>query len=504
MAGNPRSAEAVVAIDLGASNGRCLLVRYDGKRLSAEELHRFDNRPIRFNDRLRWNVVALWEEILTGLAAAAQQRSLVRSVGVDSWGVDFALLGPNDTLLDLPIAYRDQGTAGCMEQVVSLVTRERIYSETGIQFLPFNTLYQLYARARDAGQSLHMARHLLMIPDLFAFLLTGSKAGEYTNATTTQMVGAESRHWSELLTRFLGLRPEILPKLMPPGTVVSSLRQDVVTATGLRGAVLTATATHDTASAIAGIPAEQDSWAYISCGTWSLIGQELPYANVSSAALAQNFTNEGGVGATYRFLKNIQGMWILQQCQREWAARGQRLTSSGLVRAAMKAKAFGFLIDPDDATLLNPLSMLGAIKALCGRTRQQFDPDPGAVTRAILESLALKHRRTLAVLCRLTGVPAEVIHLAGGGSRNRLLCQWTADAAGLPVLAGPAEATAIGNAVVQGIALGWFQDLHAARRAIRHSLQLEEFAPGNTEPWHEADERFERVIQRALTRATHA
>ena len=317
--------ESAVAVDLGASGGRCMLAYHRRDRLELEEVHRFPNHPILFNGHLRWNVAALLDEVRTGLRKCAQQ-ARIRSVGVDTWGVDYALLGPGDALLDLPIAYRDNRTVGCMEQVFARIPRQQIYAETGIQFLPFNTIFQLFAGARANPELLRVAECFLMMPDLFAFLLTGEKVGERTNASTTQLLSLATGNWSSKLLEGLNLPTEIMPPLVGAGTVLGELRPEVASEVKEKHATFIATATHDTASAVAGVPAGHgDDWAFISCGTWSLIGRELAAPITTAAALAENFTNEAGVAGTIRFLKNIQGMWMLQECQREWAGRGRNL-----------------------------------------------------------------------------------------------------------------------------------------------------------------------------------
>ena len=473
-----------------------MLARYQRDRLQLEEVHRFPNRAISFNGHLRWDVVALLDEVRTGLRKCAQQ-ARIRSVGVDTWGVDYALLGPGDALLDMPVAYRDNRTIGCMEQVLARIPRQQIYAETGIQFLPFNTIFQLFAGAKENPELLRAAECFLMMPDLFAFLLTGEKTGERTNASTTQLLSLATGNWSSKLLQELNLPSEIMPPLVGAGTVLGELRAEVASDIGGCASFI-ATATHDTASAVAGIPAdESDAWAFISCGTWSLIGRELAAPITTAAALAENFTNEAGVAGTIRFLKNIQGMWMLQECQREWAGRGRNFSNAELVRLASQARSFAMVIDPDDETFLSPASMLDAIKQFCRRTRQTMVDTPGAIARAILESLALKHRRALRVLETLTGGPVRVLHMVGGGTRNRLLCQWTADATNKQVLAGPAEATAIGNAAVQGIALGWFVDLQAARESIAKSVRMVSYKPRAQQDWADAEERFEEIVQRA-------
>jgi rhamnulokinase len=495
--------DAIVAVDLGASSGKCFLGRFDGKQLKSEEIHRFINQPLLSNGHLRWNVAALHQEVTAGLAACRQRGHGFRSVGVDTWGVDYALLGPSDALVDLPITYRDGRTAGCMEDVLSILGRERVYCETGIQFLPFNTLYQLFALRRAQPEVLASARTLLLMPDLFAFLLCGTRMGEHTNASTTQMLNVRDRRWSLSLLDALDLPDQVLPELIPAGTVLAKLRPEIAAQIGLGNCQFTATATHDTASAVAGIPASGKNWAFISCGTWSLVGMELDGPITTTAALAENFTNEAGVGGTIRFLKNVQGMWILQQCQQEWAA-GRDNIGGDLAHMAASAPAFSFFLDPDDRQFLNPPSMTAAIGDYCARTRQVMERSPRVVTRCVLESLALKHRSVLRTLSRLTDSAIEVVHIVGGGSLNRLLCQWTADASGLPVLAGPADATAVGNILIQGIALGWFDGLDQARAVLRESMHVERYQPVHKERWDEAEERFEGVLRIAQSETLKA
>ncbi len=493
--------ETVIAVDLGASNGRCMLGRYARGRIALEEIHRFSNRPIRFHGHLHWNVPTLFEEVKAGLARCARKQDGIRAIGIDTWGVDFGLLGPGGAMLDQPFCYRDRRTEGCMERAFALVSPTEMYAETGIQFLPFNTLFQLTALAHQNPRLLESAEHLLLMPDLFAFLLTGEIACEYTNSSTTQLLSLKTKSWSAALFERLALPLRIMSPVMAPGTILGGLRPEVEEETGLRRTVFHATATHDTASAIAGIPAQNGEWAFISCGTWSLMGCELPAPITTATALEHNFTNEGGVEGTIRFLKNIQGLWMLQECQRQWRARGQAVSDSELVRLAASAPSFAFFLDPDDPQFLSPPSMTVAIREFLKRTGQRAKLSLAVTARALLESLVLKHRRVLRTLQSITGRDFETIHIVGGGSRNRLLCQWTADATGKLVIAGPAEATAMGNVLVLGLALGWFADLSEARAVVRNSVRMNRYRPRGQAAWDSAEARYEEILGRVTCAA---
>ena len=487
-----------LAADLGASSGRLVAGRFDGRRIELEEIHRFDNGGVRVGDRLHWDVLHQWTELQEGLRRAASLGHSIASVGVDTWGVDFALLGPGGELLGNPYHYRDRRTDGVMEQAFATVPREEIFRRTGIQFLPFNTLYQLIAMRESP--LLGAAERLLMMPDLFHWLLSGTASNEYTNATTTQMLDPKNGRWADELLGAFELPASILAAPTPPGTRLGTLLPSVARSTGLPGDVeVVLPGTHDTASAVLAVPAtgavsEQPSWSYISSGTWSLMGVELPGPVIDDRVLARNFTNEGGVGGTIRLLKNIAGLWLVQECRRAWAAQGRDLDWNALMQAAAAAPPRQSLIDPDHADFLAPDDMPQAITDYCRRTGQSVPTSTGEFIRTALESLALRYRKVLEWLAELTGRRVERIHVVGGGTRNTLLCQMTADACGLPVIAGPVEATALGNVLMQAIALGDVADIGQARQIVAQSADPAHYEPRDTAAWDEAFARWEGIV----------
>jgi rhamnulokinase len=483
--------ESVVAIDIGASSGRCILGNWDGAALGFEEVHRFANRGIQFNGHLRWNVPSLFEEIKRGLVKCAT-KAKIRSIGIDTWGVDFGLLGPGRMMLELPVCYRDNRTDGYLDRVSARISREEIYAATGIQFLPFNTLYQLCALTDKNPRLLEIAERLLLMPDLFAFLFTGEIACELTNASTTQMLNARDHRWANTLLERLRIPTRVLPDIITPGTDLGELSPEIVSEIGLDGCRFVATATHDTASAVAGVPYESGDWAYISCGTWSLVGIEAAQAITTGSALSANFTNEAGVDCV-RFLKNVTGLWVVQEVQRELEKSGRSLSNDELAGCATSSRDDFPLLDVDDAGFLSPTSMRDAINEYCARTSQPSPTTVGATIGGIMHGLALKHRQVLRTLADIGDRSFDVIHMVGGGSRNTLLCQLTADASGIPVLAGPSEATALGNIAVQGIANGWFSGLREAREAISNSVKAVQYTPRMTGEWDGLEERYERV-----------
>lgn len=485
-----------LAVDLGAASGRVLLSRWDGERFVLEELHRFVNAPVRVLNSLHWDVLRLWEEIQTGLARyAALHSEPLHGIGVDTWGVDYALLDRRGRLLGTPYHYRDARTNGMVSAVTKVVSARRIFDQTGIQFMPINTLCQLYSMRVSRDPLLDVAETLLLMPDLFHYWMTGRKAVEYTNASTTQFLNCHTRVWASGLLAELGLPTHILPELVQPGTLLGELRADVAEAVGLRGAVpVIAPGTHDTASAVVAVPGLDARSAYISSGTWSLVGVET-YAPVSSRrALELNVTNEGGVAGTTRLLKNVMGLWLVQECRRQWEHEGQHYAWDELLEAAQSAEAFRSLIDPDVAEFLAPGDMPAAIRAFCVRSGQPVPESVGAVVRCCLESLALRYRQVIVMLEGLTGQPIETIRVVGGGSQNRLLNQLTANACGRVVVAGPTEATALGNVALQAMTAGLLPDLAAVRQAVAASVTLETFVPDGT-AWDTALERFATISQ---------
>jgi rhamnulokinase len=492
------AAANILAFDLGAESGRAVLGKLDGGRLSIHEVRRFPNTPLPLAGHIHWNIYALLDEMKAAMRdAAAAIGAKPASLGVDTWGVDFGLLAKDGGLLGLPFCYRDHRNAGAMEDYFKLVPRPELYQTTGIPFMPFNTLFQVYAMVRDRSPQLEAAADLLFMPDLFHYLLTGRKSAEFTIASTSQFLDPRTRSWVPGLFQAMGFSRQILQEIVEPGTVLGPLSDKVIAETGLRDVPVIATAGHDTASAVAAVPAEEGGrWAYISSGTWSLVGVEAPAPVISPASLAANFTNEGGVGGTVRFLKNVTGLWLLQGCRKAWAAAGDIAAYEELIAAAEDAPRFAALVDPDDPGFLNPPDMPEAIAAFCRRTGQSVPPTKAAMVRSILESLALKYRYVIDQLRAVLGRPIEKVHVIGGGSRNALLCRLTADATGLPVVAGPAEATAIGNILVQAMALGLVSSPAGMRRIIRDSFAPVTYHPsGPPAEWDAACRRFREILE---------
>ena len=482
-------ATAVAAVDLGASGGRVMMGTVGrGQQLELQELHRFPNVPVRVLGTLHWDVLALFQGVLDGLGAAARAGAGLASLGIDTWGVDYGLLDADGTLLGNPVHYRDTRTEGMAGQVLARVPAAELYAITGIQQLPLNTIFQLAAAA--GTPQLAAARTLLMIPDLLAYWLTGQAGAEVTNASTTQLYDVRAQAWATSLMTRVGIPPGIFPPLRRPGDTIGELLPRIATETGLGTPVpVLAVGSHDTASAVAAVPAQGPGFAYISCGTWSLVGMELPEPVLSEASFKANFTNETGIDGTVRYLRNVMGLWLLQESMRTWSARGTRADLDTLLAAAAEAPALRAVVDPDDPDFLTPGDMPGRIAHACRRTGQDPPADPGATVRCILDSLALAYRRTIAEVQELSGRHVDTVHIVGGGARNALLCQLTADACGLPVVAGPVEAAALGNVLVQARALGAApDDLAGMRQLLRQTQNLHRFAPshGRARAWDEA------------------
>ncbi len=491
-----------LAIDMGASSGRHVAGLFDGRRLKLSEIYRFKNGPVAAAGHLYWDLLAQWQHVTRGLRTVASAGlGEIASVGVDTWGVDFALLGRDDELLGNPVAYRDARTDGLLEAAFKVVPREKIFASTGLQFMQFNTLYQLWAMRRADSPVLAAAESLLMMPDVFHWLLTGNKSNEQTNATTTQFFDPQTSDWAtDLLARF-DLPAHILGPVAQPGTKLGPLRRSVAEETGLNDLQVVLPGTHDTASAVAAVPAagrpsERPNWCYISSGTWSLMGVEVPRPIINDKCLALNFTNEGGIGGTTRLLKNIAGLWLVQECRRVWNQSGKNLSWDDLTRLASSAKPLISIIDPDHAAFLAPANMPEEIRGYCRRTGQPVPSDEGSIIRCALESLALRYRQVLGWLEELVGTRIETMHVVGGGTQNRELCQATADACGRVVLAGPVEATAIGNLLVQAIAAGELSSIEDARAVVRASFPPDRYEPQNTIAWNEAYGRFQQLVQK--------
>ena len=488
-----------LALDLGASGGRAIIGRFDGARLTLEEVHRFPNGPMQLPTAcglsLFWDVLSLFREVKTGIAKAisASAGELV-SVGLDTWGVDFGLLDKAGVLLGNPYHYRDSRTDGMMEEAFRRVPREALFAETGTQFLQLNTLYQLLALAVRGDPVLAAAHKLLMMPDLLNYWLTGRAVGEYTIASTSQCLDPFTRNWAKPLLRKLELPTHIFPPLIQPGTVLGELLPWVTEETGAKDISVVAPGCHDTASAVAAVPAAGTDFAYLSSGTWSLIGKEADQPAVNERSLAFNFTNEGGVCDTIRLLKNIAGLWLIQECRRTWALEGARLSWDDIVGLAAAAPAFRSVIDVDAGDFVKPGDMPARIQAYCARTGQPVPDDKGAIARVVLESLAIKYRRVLEMLEELGGYRLGTLHIVGGGTQNRLLSQFAADAIGRLVVAGPIEATAIGNILMQMLATGAIGSLQQGREIVRRSFPTEIFEPGDRTAWDDAYERFVELV----------
>jgi rhamnulokinase len=487
IGGKGRLSVNFLAFDLGAESGRAILGHLQSGVLDIKEIYRFPNEPVAFRGELHWDVLRLWHEIKKTFESSLKVK--IESVGIDTWGVDFALLGECGKLIENPYHYRDARTNGIMEEVMARVPREKIYSITGIQFLPFNTLYQLYAAVRATPKLFDASEALVTIPDLLNYWLSGCLVSEYTNATTTQFVDAAAGDWATGLLSELDLPSRLLQPIVKPGTIIGKLQNHI--SYPFAGAPVVAPACHDTGSAVAAVSATKPS-AFLSSGTWSLLGAEIPAPVISSRALDLNFTNEGGVCGTIRLLKNIGGLWLLQSCRRCWAASGQNYSYEELMDAAADNRnRFVSLFDPDHPDFLNPDNMISAINEYCRRTQQPAPSEPPAYARAILESLAFKYRMVLESLEEITGARFEEIRIMGGGSKNRLLNQFTADATGRPVVAGPAEATALGNIAMQMLATGAVTSLAEARRIIDRSFPVERYEPSNFDLWDAQYKRFQ-------------
>lgn len=489
-----------LAIDLGAESGRVMAGLFDGKQVRLEELHRFPNGPVHVADTMRWDLLRLWSEIQSGLAKAAVRfgQNIV-SVGVDTWGVDFVLLSKTGEMLGQAYHYRDRRTLGVLEQTFQRVPRNEIFAQTGLQFMEINSLYQLVAMNQANGPLVEQADRFLMIPDFFHWLLSGSRVVEFTNATTSQMFNPTTRNWAFDLLRQLNIPSQMFGDVVDPGTKLGSLREEVARRTGLPRLSVVAPATHDTGAAVAAVPTENTgraNWAYISSGTWSLMGLELPHAVLTQRALELNVTNEGGIDGTYRLLKNIMGLWLVQECRRSFERNGTPYDYGLLAQVARDARPFRAFVDPDDHAFLAPLDMPEAIREWCRDTNQEIPDSDGGVVRCALESLALKYRTVLGWLEELSGERVEVIHIVGGGTQNELLNQFTANATGRPVITGPIEATALGNILVQARTAGAVGSLAEIRSVVRASSTMQRYEPQNTGAWNDAHARFTAIVGR--------
>ena len=484
-----------LAIDLGAESGRVIAGLWNGKSLQIEEIHRFPNGPVHLADSLRWDVLRIWSEIQNGLSLATRKygKSII-SVGADTWGVDYVLFDKKDEMLGYPFHYRDARTNGVMEKAFRNVSRSEIFAQTGLQFMQLNTLFQLLAAKETTPGILDYAHHLLFIPDFVHWALCGSRVAEFTIASTSQCMSPTTRDWAFGLLKKFSLPTRIFPEIVAPGTSLGVLRHNLAQRVGLHQVEVIAPPSHDTAAAVAGVPTAntgKPNWAYLSSGTWSLMGVEVNKASLTRRTQELNLTNEGGLDGTYRLLKNIMGLWLVQQCKRCLDAAGSAYDYAALAKLASKAQPLRSLVNPDDARFLNPPNMPKAIQDFCRESRQPFPKTPGELVRCAYESLALKYRQVLGWLEELTGNHIEVIHVVGGGSKSDILNQFTADACQRPVIAGPVEATALGNLLVQVRSSGELSSLAEIRTVVRRSSKVTTFEPGSGTAWETAARRFD-------------
>lgn len=487
--------KSFLAFDLGATSGRSILGTIENGRLQMKELTRFPNQMLQIGDHFHWNIYSLFEHLKAGLVAAKNEGVEITSIGIDTWGVDFALIAKDGSILGAPYAYRDPHTSGAPDEFFKIVPREKVYDLTGIQVMNFNSLYQLFALSQANNSLLETTDKILFMPDALAYLLTGNKVVEYTIASTSQILNPRTKQFEAELLEKAGVSPSILGDIVMPGHVIGTLRDDLAEESELGKVKVVAVAGHDTGSAVAAVPATNERFAYLSSGTWSLMGIEVKDAIINEKTSALNFTNEGGVEGTTRFLKNITGMWLLEQCLKEWKKEGITYAYEKLVQMADTVPAFQSLVDTDHASFANPIFMTKAIVDYCEATGQTAPSSHAEFVRCIFESLSLKYKYVLGLLKDLAPFSIEKLHVIGGGSKNPLLNQWTANSIGLPVIAGPSEATAIGNIMIQAKAAGCVDSLLEMRQIIGESVQLDEFLPENPEVWAEAYEKFLKIIK---------
>jgi len=475
--------KTVLAVDIGAESGRVMAVHFDGVGLTLEELHRFPNTPVTANKTLHWDILSLWRDIQAGIEKGSVFNPA--SIGVDTWGIDFGLLDSQGSLIGNPVHYRDSRTTNMMDLAFAKVPQAEIFAQTGIQFMSINTLYQILSLVESQSPELQIAETFLTVPDLLNYWLTGARVCEFSNATTTQLFNPSTGTWATELMDKLGIPSHIFPEIVPPGTRLGTYE----------GIPVIAPACHDTGSAVAAVPTYKPDFVYISSGTWSLVGMEVDKPILTPEALAANVTNEGGVYGTYRLLKNVMGLWILQQCRATWAASGEAYTYTELVDMALNAKPLSALFNPNDATFLSPGDHPQRIRDWCRQSNQPVPETPGAIVRSVLESLALAYREVLELVTAVADRQVSVLHIVGGGTKNQLLNQMTANATSLPVITGPIEATVIGNALVQLITLGEIADLSQARQIVASMAGMTRYEPednmqSQTLVWEDAYQRY--------------
>jgi len=482
-----------LAFDLGATSGRAIAGTLADGKIAMEEISRFNNGIIPVGEHFHWNILGIYNILRNSLKTCAQEgKYQPESIGIDTWGVDFGLLAKDGSLLGEPYAYRDPHTNGMMDEYFKLVPREKVYDLTGIQFMQFNSLFQLFAMKRNGSSLLESAQDLLFLPDLLNYLFTGVKKAEFTIASTSQMLNPKTMSWAKELFDAFGAPVSLMQEIVLPGTIVGTLTDAIAKETGIGKIPVVAVGAHDTASAIASVPAEGENWAYLSSGTWSLMGIETRKPLIDKETEAMNFTNEGGIEGTFRFLKNITGLWLLEQCRKEWEQ--ENWSYHQLVDMAKAEKPFQFFVDPDAPDFMNPENMVTAISNYCSCTGQKTPETIGQFVRCIFESLALKYRYTMELLKKVSPHPIEKLHVIGGGSKNTWLCQFTANAIGMPVIAGPAEGTAMGNLLVQAMAMGHLKSLADIRMVVRNSVETEKYLPQDIAEWEQAYEKYRGFV----------
>lgn len=482
------------AVDLGATSGRTIIGTLTEGKIELEELTRFDNNLIETGGHFYWDIYALYFEIIKGLKLAAQRELPIRSIGIDTWGVDFVCVGKDGALLRNPLSYRDPHTFGMMEDYFErAIDKAKVYDITGIQFMNFNSLFQLYAMRKNNDSALAGAEKILFVPDALSYMLTGKMVCEYTIASTSQMLDPRTKQLDEQLLASVGLSRDNFGRMVNPATEIGVLTKEVQQLTGLGAIPVIAVAGHDTGSAVAAVPAKDEKFAYLSSGTWSLMGIETRNAIINDLSYERNFTNEGGIDGTTRFLKNICGMWLYERCRKEWTDAPKSHTE--LIAAAMEQPAFQSIINPDDPMFANPASMVEAIKDYCRQTGQHVPEGYAEICRSIFESLALRYRQVFNYLREMASFPIEVLHIIGGGSLNAYLNQFTANSLGIEVLAGPQEGTAIGNIMLQAKASGDVGDIWDMRRIIAASIEQKRFEPTDKDQWDNAYGRFLKIVE---------
>ena len=484
------------AVDLGATSGRTIIGSIDRGQFHLEEITRFPNNLIEQGGHFYWDIYALYFEIIRGLKEVAQRGLAITSIGIDTWGVDFVMIGEDNAILRNPRAYRDPITFDAMSDYLQhIISRKEVYDITGIQLMNFNSIFQLYAMRQEGNAALKYAKKILFVPDALSWMLTGNEVCEYTIASTSQLLDPRTKQLDERLLSSLGLTRSEFGKMVYPGTCIGVLTDEVQKLTGLGAIPVIAVAGHDTGSAVAAVPAQNEKFAYLSSGTWSLMGIETKDAIINDLSYERNFTNEGGIEGTTRFLKNICGMWLYERCRKEWPEEVQKLSHPELQGSAMQVEAFRSIINPDDAQFANPDSMIDAIQQYCRQTNQPVPETPAEICRCIFDSLALRYKQVFQWMQEFAPFKLDVLHIIGGGSLNKYLNQFTANATGATVLAGPQEGTAIGNIMLQAKAAHLVNDIWEMRQIIANSLELVKYEPTDTAIWDQAFLRFQKLSE---------